>query len=276
MNEEMEQEAVCELAELYVLDALTGDEIEKFKAHAAECEECRKLVSEYRIVMDLLPLASPPVEPPPGMKARILSWMIQPEAPVQVEIPVEKEPVKTVPVQLEAKASAKTKTESRAVPPRRIPIWRYVSLGLAAAVLGLIIYSGQLRGDVNQLQEQITSGSASAQALKVEESAALSPGAGASAASGVATIVKSSSGTHLVVQAENLPELTGTEVYQVWLMQGDKPQNAGTFVSLDGNGALYYSFQPQAYDTVTVTLEPDAGGDTPRGQIVLTAAIKQN
>lgn len=269
MNEDMEQESVCELVELYVLGALTADEMETFEAHAAECGECQKLIREYSIVTDLLPLASLPVEPPPGMKARILSRMIQPSAPVKVERPIDKEPVKPVAVQQEIK------TENRPVPPRRIPFWRYVSLGLAAAVLGLIIYNGQLRHDVNELQEQNAAGAAPVQQLKVDETAVLTPGAEDITASGSATIAADSSGTHLVVQAENLPELTGTEVYQVWLMKGDNLQNAGTFIPLDGKGALYYSFKLQAYDTVAITREPDAEGDSPRGQTVLTAPLKQ-
>lgn len=97
-----------------------------------------------------------------------------------------------------------------------------------------MIYAGQLRQDVDQLQQQLSGGTKPAQELKVDESVALSPAAKDIVASGLATIVVDSSGTHLVVQAENLPELTGTEVYQVWLIKGDTPQNAGTFVSSEG------------------------------------------
>ncbi|WP_249901300.1 anti-sigma factor [Paenibacillus sp. PK3_47] len=270
MTEEFEQESVCELAELYALDALTREEMEKFEDHAEECGDCRKLVSEYRAVLDLLPLGSPRLVPPPGMKARVLSRMLQADPPPPpAEPPIDKEPAKIVP------AGPVVKTETRnSVPPKRIPLWRYVSLGLAAAVLGLIIYNGQLRQDVERLEGQAAPGTAAAHELKVNESARLSPGAEGNTASGMATIAAGSGSSHLVVQAENLPEPTGTEVYQVWLIKGDKPQNAGTFVPLDGSGALYYSFQPQSYDTVMITLEPDAGGDTPRGETVLTAPIK--
>jgi hypothetical protein len=158
--------------------------------------------------------------------------------------------------------------------PRKTRFWGYVSLGLAVAVLLLIVYTGQLRGDVDQLQQQIVSGTGPLQGLKVNESVALSPAGDNNSAKGVASIVADTSGTHLVIQAEGLQELTGTEVYQVWLIKGDSPQNAGTFIPQDGNGALYYSFDPKDYDTVAITLEPDDGGETPRGKIVLAAPIK--
>lgn len=273
---------LCELAELYVLGALTAEETAQFAAHAEACSECRELVSEYRQVLDHLPLASEPAEPPTGMKERILSRVLesgkastssaQPKTSLNIqpaaERTIEHEPAKVAPVE-------QGLPRARIPEPRKTRFWGYLSLGLAVAVLLLIVYTGQLRGDVDQLQRQIASGTGPLQGLKVNETVALSPAGEAVSAKGVATIVADTSGTHLVIQAEDLPELTGTEVYQVWLIKGDSPQNAGTFISQDGNGALYYSFDPKAYDTVAITLEPDDGGDAPRGQIILAAPIKQ-
>lgn len=70
-------EELCELAELYTLGALTAEEMQQFAAHAAECAECRELVEEYRQVLDHLPLASEPADPPSGMKERILSRVLE-------------------------------------------------------------------------------------------------------------------------------------------------------------------------------------------------------
>ncbi|AIQ49971.1 hypothetical protein R70723_31890 [Paenibacillus sp. FSL R7-0273] len=263
-----ENTELCEWAELYALGALQDDEMERFEVHLQDCPECEKLVKEYRQVIELLPLASEPAEPPSGMKKRILSRVMEAEAPVQkTQKPVSEVPE---PVRVEQKPAVKT------VPvPGKKPLLRYVSAGLAAAVVGLLIYTGQLRQDVGQLQSQVDASSGPLQQIKVNESVVLSPSAVEAAAKGLATIISDTGGTHLVVQAEGLPELTGTEVYQVWLIKGDVPQNAGTFVAQGGNGALYYTFEPQEYDTVAITLEPDAGGEAPRGQIVLVAPIKQ-
>lgn len=51
---------LCELAELYVLGALTPEETAQFAAHAEACSECKELVSEYRQVLDHLPLLPSP------------------------------------------------------------------------------------------------------------------------------------------------------------------------------------------------------------------------
>ncbi len=263
-----ENKDLCEWAELYALGALQDDEMEQFGVHLQECPECEKLVKEYRRVIELLPLASEPAEPPAEMKKRILSRVLEADAPVQqVQKPAGEAPK---PVREEPEYTV------RAVPaPQKKPILRYLSAGLAAAVVVLLIYISQLRQDVDQLQHQVAVSSGPLQGIKVNESVVLSPAAVESAVKGLATIIADNSGTHLVVQAEGLPELTGTEVYQVWLIKGDVPQNAGTFVSQGGNGALYYTFEPQEYDTVAITLEPDDGGEAPSSQIVLAAPIKQ-
>jgi anti-sigma-K factor RskA len=266
MNEERSD--LCEWAELYALGALQDDEMEQFEVHLQECTECEKLVKEYRQVIDVLPLASEPAAPPLGMKKRILSRVFEAEAPVQIERTIVSEQPKAPPVEREITV------EATAPVPRKKPVWRKLSAGLAAAVVVLLVYTGQLRQDVDQLQQAAASAEP-LQGMKVNEAVALSPAAADSAAKGLATILKGSSGTHLVVQAEQLPELTGNEVYQVWLIKGDDSQNAGTFVSQGGNGALYYTFDPQEYDSVAITLEPDSGGKTPRGQVVLAAPIKQ-
>ena len=78
-----ENKDLCEWAELYALGALQDDEMEQFSIHLQECPECEKLVKEYRQVIELLPLASEPAEPPTGMKKRVLSRVLEADAPVQ-------------------------------------------------------------------------------------------------------------------------------------------------------------------------------------------------
>ena len=86
-------------------------------------------------------------------------------------------------------------------------------------------------------------------------------------------MVQDDTGTRLVVQASDLPALSGNEAYQVWLIKDGQPINAGTFLSGDGKGALTYTMEPGDYDMVAITLEPDAEGDQPRGRMVLTGAL---
>jgi hypothetical protein len=156
------------------------------------------------------------------------------------------------------------------------PVYRtLMTIGISAAVIILALYSAQLRRDVRDLKSYIAIAEQPVTALKVNEAVALSPAAADILAKGLATIVIDGTGTHLVVQAEKLPELKGNQAFQVWLLKDKKPVNAGTFLSHDGNGALYYTFGPQDYDTIAITLEPDAlGKKEPRGTLILTASIK--
>lgn len=259
------QERPCELLELYALHSLSIEENDRFEAHFPACERCQKLFIEYSAVTGLLPLASEEVALPAGMKQRVLARVLGRERTQQASPQTSIETIEDLP------EPALLETT---VPIPRSRSWRYVSLGLAAAVLVLVAYTWQLRGDVDRLQQQIAVNTESRQGLKVNEAVSLTPAAKDIVAKGLATIVIDSRGTHLVVQAESLPELNGSEAFQVWLIKGKTNYNAGTFVSRDGNGALYDTFEPQDYDTVAITLEPDAKGETPRGQIVLTAPIK--
>lgn len=260
----------CELAELYALEALQHEEKMSFEAHLKTCKDCQEVVEASRQVIELLPLASEQMEVPSGMKSRILTKVLASEIESEMAKQAENESTAAVRGNLVTPSQ-----QNGEVPMRGSRAWRYTSLGLVAAVIGLILYTGQLRQDVNQLQQQIASSTGPVQGLKVNEAVALNPATKDIVAKGLATIVVDKSGTHLVVQAENLPELKGTEAYQVWLIKGENTFNAGTFLSQDGNGALYYSFNPQNYDTVAITLEPDAVGESPRGKIVLAAPIKR-
>jgi hypothetical protein len=154
-------------------------------------------------------------------------------------------------------------------------VYRMVmTIGLSAAVIVLALYTAQLKRTVEDLKSHIAISSEPLTAAKVNEAVVLNPTANDIIAKGLATILIDSTGTHLVVQAEKLPELKGNEAFQVWLLKDKQPVNAGTFLSQDGNGALYYTFDPIDYDTVAITLEPDAHGKIPRGTIILTAPIK--
>lgn len=163
--------------------------------------------------------------------------------------------------------------------------WRVLSAGLAAAIAVLGIYTVQLNREVNDLQlkadrattvdqQLLASALKPAQGLRLGEAVKLDPVSQDIAAHGLATIVIDSQGTHLVVQAEKLPQLQDSEAYQVWLIKGDVKHNAGTFLSRDGTGALYYTFDPGDYEMVAITLEPDAYGEQPRGKVILSAPIQ--
>jgi hypothetical protein len=271
------KELICDWVEAYALGGLTEDEDKQFEAHVQSCPKCAAQALEFIRMTDLLPLAAPPVGVPVGMKIRILNKVlnggaltpqisnsdIKPEVPVTMEANVD-EYSREIEIPIVKAAPGIMGRMNRTI----------MMIGLCAAVIVLALYSAQLRRTVQDLKSADTLAAQPAIALKANEAVALSPAATDSAAQGLATITIDNKGTHLVVQAEKLPELTGKQAFQVWLLKDKKPLNAGTFLSWQGNGALYYTFEPKGYDTIAITLEPDASGKEPRGQLILTAPIK--
>jgi hypothetical protein len=76
----------------------------------------------------------------------------------------------------------------------------------------------------------------------------------------------------VILHAKGLPPTQGSESYQMWMTSGDKKWSCGTFsVGKDGSGILLYTLKNGAvqYDSLGVTLEPDAAGKLPRGRKVL-------
>jgi hypothetical protein len=265
----------CEQLELYVLGGLSESEKTSFEQHLNECDRCEAQRRELEEMVGLLPLAADPVPVPTGMKSRILGNVLasgdnsgardaltEPEAKQEFEI-----------------ANKTNRIDERpfSVPVgkrKKRPYSRYLAAGLSAAVLVLLLHNSQLRDRIDELRLQAdVSPGVPIQELKVNQAIKLSPAAENIVAQGLATIVIDKNGTHLLVQAEQLPELQDNQAFQVWLIKGDDKFSAGTFLPNQGNGAIYYTLRDKGYDTIAITLEPDAFGDQPRGEIVLAAPL---
>jgi anti-sigma-K factor RskA len=57
----------------YALGALTDDETRRFEHHLDSCELCRTDLAALRPVVDALPGAAEPLQPPPALRKRIMS-----------------------------------------------------------------------------------------------------------------------------------------------------------------------------------------------------------
>ncbi|MDU0204837.1 anti-sigma factor [Paenibacillus sp. MAH-36] len=254
MNKPMKE---CDSLEMYAIGGLDAKERAAFERHLPSCPACAAELEELTAIVDLLPMASAPVSPPEGMRTRVLEHVLSEEQAQSDEIP-----------SLFVKASL----EKSPGKENRFRPWLYG--GLSAAVLILAMYSYNLKQQINELQSNLAQMNGPSEAVQANQVVELSSAAKDIVAKGLATIVIDSKGTHLLVQAEQLPELQNNEAYQVWLIKGkETPVNAGTFMTQNGTGGLYYTFDPNNYDTIAITLEPDAHGNTPRGSLVLSAPL---
>jgi anti-sigma-K factor RskA len=63
----------ADVAGAYVLGAMPSGERDAFEAHLATCAVCQEEVEELRPAAEALPMASPPMLPPPELKDRIMA-----------------------------------------------------------------------------------------------------------------------------------------------------------------------------------------------------------
>ncbi|CAN7557152.1 anti-sigma factor [Rossellomorea sp. LjRoot5] len=229
----------------HLLDYYNGhlSELEKaqFEKHLKICPQCQEELHELEQLMDYMPFASDVVEPPKDLEDRVMAGILGEE-----------------------------KRTANVEPPSKKKTWFLPSVAAALflSLIGNAYLFSQLE-DQDEVVEQATID----QVVQYVDLAAVN-----GTAKGTASIIKQGAQTSMVVQASELQELSNDEVYQVWLIKDDKPERAGTFVtSKDGKGSVVFKFNEEFtkkdWDTVAITLEPDANSQLPQGDIVLASDI---
>jgi anti-sigma-K factor RskA len=125
----------ADAAGAYVLGAMPAAERAEFEAHLATCPACRQEVEDLRPAAEALPMASPPMRPPPALKDRIMAE-------------VERE------ASLLAQAGAAADRPAAAPRRRRLPrlgLWRLAPVAAALAIVAVLI-GGQLGGGGKDVQ----------------------------------------------------------------------------------------------------------------------------
>jgi anti-sigma-K factor RskA len=68
----MERTGIHELSAAYALDALSAEERQEYEQHLAHCAECQETVAAFHDTAASLAHGVQALEPPPGLRARIL------------------------------------------------------------------------------------------------------------------------------------------------------------------------------------------------------------
>lgn len=235
----------------YALGALSEEERLAADAHLAECPKCRRTLEQLQAIMELFPLSVPAVDPPPRLKEQIIA-RIQADATAQ-------QVGSTLPIM--------------ATPPRRRTPWRRVRGSLLAAMLpllliivgGLVFWNLSLNQQIAQLSGRIPA----------PVTYTLSGTASDAATTGQIIYYQQQNITVLVVH--DLPQLSGTQVYQGWLLQGNTPLSIGLFNLENGVATLDFQGNLQDYDTAAISLEhgPNASLNAPKGPVIATASLKR-
>ncbi len=229
----------------YVLRALPDDEHERFEAHLASCEGCRREVADLQMAADTLPLAAVQVGPPPELRERIMA-VVRSEA------------------ELLNAAQART-DEPEAAPARerrRRRRWPALSLRPLPAALaaGVLVAAGVVGGVV------LSGGS--------DTSTVTGTVRIASAPTARASLKLSDDATKLEVRS--MPPPPSGKVYQVWLKRPNQdPAPTTALFRTDAKGSADVEIQRgrlKGVEQVLVTAEPDGGSMKPTSDPVIVAS----
>jgi hypothetical protein len=300
---------VADLAAGFVLGALAPDEEAAVRQHLAECPDAHAEIEQLGGVAPYLAETVEPVEPPAGLRARLLdaaaaerparATAVAPavpatatEMPVAAPAPVAApgSPVAAAPPMRAPDPSASATiafpgpaAQERRVASRTDRLGRWglaIAAVLAIAVLGA--WNLQLQARLSGVQADL----AAAQAYQQGVAAVLDVGTGSGAQTAFlaaarpdlkSTGVAAAAADGTVVMAlHDLAPTAGSQVYEAWLIVGSNaPVAIGGFtVRPDGTGVLRTSSalaKPGA--VLALTLEPLPNPTAPAGPVVSAGSL---
>jgi anti-sigma-K factor RskA len=249
----LHDETFDELAAIYALGALDGQDLARFRAHLAQgCGECERVLAEggealSRAAADL---ASPP---PAHVRRQLLQR-----------------------IEAESATPGRPKSQRSVIALRWVASVAVVALVISAVVTGLVAARyearlGQLAREAAQLRGQVAEQRQTLALLRDPETrvvalAGLEPSPRATGR----MIWHERNGGMLV--ASGLPPVPRGKLYELWAIAGGKPIPAGTFApDLNGRAVLTVKPVEGRAEVFAVTLEPAPGVPAPTGPMYLAS-----
>lgn len=278
-------ERLCDQVIDYFNDQLSEADIRSFEDHLRSCESCQEELNELRDLTSDLPFLTESVEPPQGMKDRVLASVFdEKNKTMNME--------NTTPVSHEEKSDNQDRTV--VYKRRNSPV---IYGALAAALLLSVAGNGYLWNEAKEIESEkqniamerdIIESDYNQMLAEVEtegdegiydviQTSTLASTEEGEEWQGNATIIAENGNVDLVIQVSGLPPLTGTESFQAWIIEGETPLPAGNFnIDENGNGAVTYRISDMEdfqIDQIAITLEPQPYNETPEGEIVLASPL---
>ena len=264
------------LSGAYALNALEGEEKNRFEAFLLTSEEARAEVYSLSDTAVSIGLATEPVAPPADLKTRLMAQIAI--TPQLAPLPLARPTLMAVPAaspesntqQLssprgsgaEAIRSVSLSTSSRAT-TRAAARWytRPIVILVAAAAAVALFVGGNILGlsAADQSQQQAAAVSAIVSAKDSQQAKAAVAGGGS------ATFVWSVGLRQSAVVIDKLPKLTGDKTYELWYIDKDSHATpAGTFsAASSGTTVSVLAGLMSAGDTFGITVEPSGGSQKP-------------
>ncbi len=274
---------VRDLGAGFVLGALEPGEMDAVRAHLATCSDAHEELAGLAGVVPYLADSLEPVEPPASLRGRILD-AVAAEARGAADSRIGAA-ARAVSAESPPDASAAEATAGPAPRPgvpislaaerarRRSPLTWLAAAAAVLVIVGLGAWNVSLRRDLDGAQ---------AYAASVDRVLALAGTPGGAAAilaaaqpGGPTGIAAVGSDGRVEIAVRGLAPISGTEVYQAWVIGADgKPIAIGSFTpNANGFGSLAAAGAPAEPGlTVALTREPGPGQTTPTPP-VLTSGV---
>ena len=220
----------------YILGALPEAERAQFEAHLEGCPACREELEELRVAAEALPVAAPPMRPPPALKARIMAEVEREAALLQG-----------------AREPDEPRRRRFAWPRFALPMPAVAALACGALLVGLGAGA-------------FLFGGSGGQTVHFERAGGLTANASAE--------LDVSDGRAVLV-ARGLPEPAAGRVYQVWLQRDGRAPEPDAVFTVDrmGRGSVGVLGDVKGAAKVLVTDEPRGGSDVPTRQPVVAGRL---
>ncbi len=255
-----------ELEEIYpafALDAVDAPERARVERHLAECPACAQIVATYRPVVELLPFAAPPAEPPAHLKQRVLA-ALQPAAP--------RRPART---------AVHFDLASRFADFFRAPVFAAATFALVIAfgvwnvalqsqLTHQAAFNQQMQGEMARQREFVS-------AIAYADSQPRLMQATDAAFHAVGRLYVAPELHALALIVYDLPTLPTQQVYQVWLIDHAGGRTSGGMFTVDDEGSGWLVIElPRAleqFQGVGITVEPAGGSPQPTTPRVMGASL---
>ena len=246
-------EEYLELAAIYALGALEGEDRLKFETHLASgCEICRDAIFDSEKVLADLALAAPQASPPDSVRERLFERV---------------------------RRDSEVRNDLSSSPSR---LWMALAAAATLAAVGLGQYAQTLqrRAETERvareaLERDLGSLTETLETFTAPATRAVSLSGQGDAQGAAAKAFLDPENRRLFLYVYNLPPPPPGRTYQLWLIVGGAPISMGTFgVEPDGRGRLDTASIPQFEGevTVAVTVEPSGGVPQPTGPMVLVGS----
>jgi anti-sigma-K factor RskA len=246
MMSDAEHEEILELIPAYALNSLDADEATLVGRHLPGCELCQAELRAYEALVDVLPLATPEMQPSPDLKDRLMTQ-------------IKSEPAPDTAVQPEPKRNWRQRLNEAFQNLLSGPRWRPVAWSATLLmVIALVV------GNVLQWQQANSPDPNSWRRIRLSGSEI------APEARGIIYI--SADGRNGTIIVDQLPQLDTDQQYQLWLIQ-DGQRTSGAVFSVDQDGYRGLQIESprplQEYGAFGITIEPAGGSPSPTGERVL-------